>query len=51
MTLNEIYNEFNSYKTNEQKISFLKEIKENVFIKFDINYDNIIKSLSESESA
>tara|TARA_B100000768_G_C10883711_1_gene210720 strand:+ start:106 stop:261 length:156 start_codon:yes stop_codon:yes gene_type:complete len=51
MTLNEIYNEFNSYKTNEQKINFLKEIKENVFIKFDINYDNIIKSLSESESA
>jgi|TARA_R110000851_G_C13031800_1_gene561183 hypothetical protein len=48
MTLNEIYNEFNSYKTNEQKINFLKEIKENVFIKFDINYDNIIKSLSES---
>ena len=42
MTLNEIYNEFNSYKTNEQKINFLKEIKENVFIKFDINYDNII---------
>ena len=48
MTLQELHEEFNSYETNEQKIKFLTDIKENVFIKFDINYDNIIKSLSES---
>ena len=48
MTLQELHEEFNSYETNEQKIKFLTDIKENPFIQFDINYDNIIKSLSES---
>tara|TARA_B100000902_G_scaffold301548_1_gene289335 strand:+ start:487 stop:642 length:156 start_codon:yes stop_codon:yes gene_type:complete len=51
MTLQEIYTEFQSFKTNAQKISFLKELKENIFIKFDINYDSLVESLSESESA
>tara|TARA_E500000318_G_C3417950_1_gene156164 strand:+ start:141 stop:296 length:156 start_codon:yes stop_codon:yes gene_type:complete len=51
MTLQEIYTEFQSLKTNAKKISFLKELKENIFIKFDINYDSLIKLHSESESA
>ena len=56
MTLQEIYTEFQSFKTYEEKIKFLKELKENIFIKFDFEYDNLITKLysdqqSESESA
>ena len=47
MKLLEIYEEYQSLENNSQRIDFLTELKNNIFISdlFDINYDTIICKL------
>ena len=56
MKIQELYDKFNSMTSFEEKISFLKNCRDDKSIKLNIEYDNIITMLysnqqSESESA